>query len=245
MLGIYCRTSKAREEKQSIENQREEGIKCAKKLDIGFRVYIDDGVSGTLDETIRDGLSDLFRDIKKKEITHIYCIDQSRIERDTRTWDFFVAECINNNVEYYPSGVKFELDNDTNRMFAKLMSVVNAYYAEITSKKVRLANARKAKEGKTHGLKPYGYKKGKDNKYEIYEEEARNVRRMFEMSLNGIGAYTIANVFNEENIPTKFSGNFKGEMIRRDKFTNLKTKFQKDKVLWRGNVISDMLRNKM
>jgi site-specific DNA recombinase len=245
MLGIYCRTSKNRVDKYTIENQREAGIKCANKLNLGFRVYIDDGISGTLDETVRDGLSDLFRDIKKKEITHVYCIDQSRIERDTRTWDFFVAECLNNGIEYYPGSIKFDLDNDTNRMLAKLMSVVNSYYSEITSKKVRLANARKAKEGKTHGLKPYGYRKGANNTYEIYEAEAKYVRKMFELSMKGIGAYTIANILNEEGVPTKFSGNFSGEITRRDKHTNTKIKFTKSKILWRGNVISDMLRNKM
>ena len=245
MLGIYCRTSKNRAEKYTIDNQREGGIKCANQLNIGYRVYVDDGISGTLDESVRDGLSDLFRDIRKKEITHVYCIDQSRIERDTRTWDFFVAECINSNIKYYPGGTEYSLDSDTNRMLAKLMSVVNAYYSEITSKKVRLANARKAKEGKTHGLKPYGYKKGKDNKYEIYENEAQHVRRMFELSLSGLGAYSIANIFNEEQIPTKFSGNFSGEITRRDKYTKAKTKFKKADVLWRGNVISDMLRNKI
>lgn len=245
MLGIYCRTSKNRKDKFTIDNQREGGIKCASQLGIGYRVYIDDGISGTMDESVRDGLSDLFRDIRKKEITHVYCIDQSRIERDTRTWDFFVAECLNNDVKYFPGGTEFSLEDGNNIMLAKLMSVVNAYYAEITSKKVRLANARKAKEGKTHGLKPYGYKKGKDNKYEIYEEEAKNVRRMFQLSLKGVGAYTIANIFNEEGIPTKFSRNFTGVITRRDKYTKAKTTFKKANVMWRGNVISDMLKNKM
>lgn len=245
MLGIYCRTSKNRPDKYTIDNQREGGIKCANMLGLGFRVYVDDGISGTLDETVRDGLSDLFRDIRKKEITHIYCIDQSRIERDSRTWDFFVAECLNNNIKYYPGGTEYSLDNGTNRMLAKLMSIVNAYYAEITSKKVRLANAKKAKEGKTHGLKPYGYKKGKDNRYEIDEDEAVNVRKMFELSLKGMGAYSIANLFNEKGIPTKFSRNFSGQITRKDKYTKAKTKFNKSDVMWRGNVISDMLRNKM
>lgn len=245
MLGIYCRTSKNRTEKYTIDNQREGGIKCASVLGIGFRIYVDDGISGTLDESVRDGLSDLFRDIRKKEITHVYCIDQSRIERATRTWEFFVAECINNKIKYFPGGIEFNLESETNRMLANLMSVVNAYYAEITSKKVRLANARKAREGKTHGLKPYGYRKGKNNKYEIDEDEAKNVRRMFELSLKGVGAYSIANLFNEECIPTKFSKNFSGEITRRDKYTKAKTKFKKSDVMWRGNVISDMLRNKM
>jgi DNA invertase Pin-like site-specific DNA recombinase len=245
VLGIYCRTSKNRKDKYTIEDQRESGIKCAYNLGVGYRIYIDDGISGTLDDSVRDGLSDLLRDIRKKEVTHVYCIDQSRIERDTRTWDFFVAECLNHNIKYFPSGAEYSLESDSNRMLAKLMSVVNAYYAEITSKKTRLANARKAKEGKTHGLKPYGYKKGEDNKYEIYEEEAKNVRRMFELSLQGVGAYTIANIFNEERIPTKFSGNFSGVITRRNKYTKSKTTFKKSNVMWRGNVISEMLKNKM
>lgn len=245
MLGIYCRTSKSRKEKHTIENQREAGISCAQKLGLGFRVYVDDGISGTLDESIREGLADLFRDIKKKEITHVYCIDQSRIERDSRTWDFFVAECLNNGIKYYPGGLFFDLDSGTNRMFAKLMSVVNAYYAEITSKKVRLANARKAKEGKTHGLKPYGFKKGKDNKYEVYEAEAKHVRKIFEWSLKGIGAYTIANKLNEKKVPTKFSGNFTGDITRKNQYTKTRTNYSKAKIMWRGNVITDIIKNKM
>ena len=245
MLGIYCRTSKNRPEEYTIDNQRDAGIQCANQLGIGYNTYIDNGISGTLDESIRDGLSDLFRDIKNGDISHVYCIDQSRIERDSRTWDFFVAECLNHEIKYYPGGSFFDLDNGTNRMFAKLMSIVNAYYAEITSKKVRLANASKALLGKTHGLKPYGYKKGVDNKYEIYEEEAKYVKRMFELSLQGIGAYTIANEFNEQGVPTKFSRNFSGEITRKDKYTKNKIKFEKSNVKWRGNVISDMLRNKM
>ncbi|MFZ1558510.1 MAG: recombinase family protein, partial [Saprospiraceae bacterium] len=245
MLGIYCRTSKNREEKYTIQNQREGGIACAKKLGLGFRVYIDDGISGTLDESVRDGLSDLFKDIRKKVITHVYCINQSRIERDTKTWNFFVAECINNNIVYMPGGSPFDLDNPNNRMFAQLMSIVNAYYTEITSKTVRLANARKAKDGKTHGLKAYGYSRDEKNNYIINESEAKQVKRMFALSLSGTGAYTIANMLNEEGVPTKFSGNFKGVIKRKDKFTKAITHFDKSKVRWRGNVIYDILKNKI
>lgn len=245
MLGIYCRTSKNRTEKYTIDNQRETGIKCANNLGIGFRVYIDDGISGTLDDSVRDGLADLFSDIRKNEITHVYCIDQSRIERDSSTWDFFVALCINNDVDYVPSGTYFDLKNPTNLMYARLMSVVNAYYSEITSKKVRLANAKKAKLGKTHGLKAYGYKKDELNNYIVYKEEAKIIKKIFDLSLNGIGTYTIANILNNEGVPTKFSGNFTGKIKRKDAFTKKYTYYEKSKVKWRGNVIYDMLRNKI
>ena len=63
--------------------------------------------------------------------------------------------------------------------------------------------------------------------------------------LKGIGAYTIANIFNSEGIATKFSGNFTGEITRKDKYTKTKTKYNKAKIMWRGNVISDIIKNKM
>lgn len=49
MLGIYCRTSKNRPDKYTLENQREAGIQCALNLGLQYKVYEDDGISGTLD----------------------------------------------------------------------------------------------------------------------------------------------------------------------------------------------------
>ena len=46
-----------------LENQKDNGIKCAQKLGVPYRIYVDDGISGTTDDSIRGGLSDLFRDI--------------------------------------------------------------------------------------------------------------------------------------------------------------------------------------
>jgi site-specific DNA recombinase len=243
MLGIYCRTSKLREVKYTIENQKEGGVKCAQTLGLKYRIYTDDGISGVLDDSVRDGLADLFKDIRSGDISHIYVIDQSRIERETNTWRFFVSLCLNHNVRYFPSGIEYNLDDPTNRMLANVMSIFNAYYAEITSKKVRAANAKKAQLGLTHGLLPYGYSKDQNNKYKVLENEAKYVRLMFKLSLEGKGAYTIANILNEKGIPTKFSGNFTGKIKRKDAYTKEVRYFDKEKVKWRGNVISDILKN--
>jgi DNA invertase Pin-like site-specific DNA recombinase len=245
MLGIYCRTSKARKEKYTISVQKEKGIKCAITLGYPYRIYVDDGISGTLDESVRGGLSDLFQDMKSGELTAVYCIDQSRIERDTQTWLFFVSLIINYKIDYYPEGKIYDLDNPTNRMYAQLMSVVNAYYSEMTSRKVRDANAKKVKLGKTHGLKPFGFQRDELNNYIIFEEEAKHVRRMFDLSLSGCGAYTIANILNAEGIKTKYSRNFDGEITRKIPGTKKEKTFEKKDVIWRGNVISDILKNPM
>ncbi|MFH6935225.1 recombinase family protein [Flavobacterium sp. FlaQc-30] len=244
MLAIYCRTSKNKEEgtDYSIETQQQGGIKLANQLGLQYKFYIDEGMSGTLIIEDRPALADMMSDLKKGIITNIYCIDQSRIERNSIVWDIFSAECITHKCNYYPNGIEFDLTNDESVFNSKLMSLVNSYYAKITSRKVKLANYNKTLKGKTHGMKPYGYQRDEENNFEIFEEEAQYVRKMFELSLKGVGTYTIANILNEEGAPTKFN-RFKGKIKRKDDYTKNVIEFEKSDVKWRGNVIHDMLRN--
>ncbi|MDD2673913.1 MAG: recombinase family protein [Flavobacterium sp.] len=244
MLAIYCRTSKNKVDgtDYSIETQQQGGLKLATQLGLEHRFYVDEGMSGTLAIEDRPSLADMMSDLKKGTITNIYCIDQSRIERNTIVWDMFSAECLNHKCKYYPNGIEFDLTNDESVFNSKLMSLVNSYYAKITSRKVKLANYNKTLKGKTHGMKPYGYQRDENNDFQIFEEEAQYVRKMYDLSLQGIGTYTIANILNEEEAPTKFN-RFKGRIKRKNEFTKKITEFEKSNVKWRGNVIHDMLRN--
>lgn len=244
MLAIYCRTSKNKVDgtDYSIETQQQGGLKLATQLGLEHRFYVDEGMSGTLAIEDRPSLADMMSDLKKGTITNIYCIDQSRIERNTIVWDMFSAECLNHKCKYYPNGIEFDLTNDESVFNSKLMSLVNSYYAKITSRKVKLANYNKTLKGKTHGMKPYGYQRDENNDFQIFEEEAQYVREMYDLSLQGIGTYTIANILNEEEAPTKFN-RFKGRIKRKNEFTKKITEFEKSNVKWRGNVIHDMLRN--
>ena len=244
MLAIYCRTSKNKVDgtDYSIETQQQGGLKLAIQLGLEHRFYVDEGMSGTLAIEDRPSLADMMSDLKKGTITNIYCIDQSRIERNSIVWEIFSAECITHKCNYYPNGIEFDLTNDESVFNSKLMSLVNSYYAKITSRKVKLANYNKTLKGKTHGMKPYGYQRDENNDYQIFEEEAQYVRKMYDLSLQGIGTYTIANILNEEEAPTKFN-RFKGRIKRKNEFTKNITEFEKSNVKWRGNVIHDMLRN--
>ncbi|MCM0666408.1 recombinase family protein [Flavobacterium tyrosinilyticum] len=244
MLAIYCRTSKNKEEgtDYSIETQQQGGIKLASQLGVDYKFYIDEGMSGTLAIEDRPSLADMMSDLKKGIISNIYCIDQSRIERNSAVWNIFSAECTIHECKFYPNGIEFDFSNDESVLGSNLISLVNSYYAKITSRKVKLANYNKTLKGKTHGMKPYGYKRDEDNNFEIFEEEAQYVRKMFKLSLQGIGSYTIANILNAEGAPTKFN-KFKGKIKRKNEFTKNIIEFEKSDVKWRGNVIHDMLKN--
>lgn len=244
MLAIYCRTSKNKDEgtDYSIETQQQGGVKLANQLAIEYRFYIDEGMSGTLAIEDRPALADMMSDLKKGIITNIYCIDQSRIERSSTVWNIFSVECTIHGCKFYPNGIEFDFSNDESVLGSNLMSLINSYYAKITSRKVKLANHNKTLKGKTHGMKPYGYKRDEENNFEIFEEEAQYVRKMFNLSLQGIGSYTIANMLNDEGAPTKFN-RFKGKIKRKNEFTKNVTEFEKSNVKWRGNVVHDMLKN--
>jgi len=122
------------------------------------------------------------------------------------------------------------------------VSLTNELYSSLTSKKVKLSINTNALSGKSHGMSAYGYEKDKEGYVKINSEQAEIVRRIYQLSLSGIGTYTIANTLNEEGVPTKFNS-FKGEIEREDKYTGMVTTYKKEEVRWRGNVLRDMIIN--
>ncbi|MGD0582631.1 MAG: recombinase family protein [Bacteroidales bacterium] len=245
MVGVYCRISKHKEEGRdvSIAVQKRNGIEFAKSIGLEFRVFDDEGVSGATDKIAdRPEFALLLNAIKNKEITHVYCYDQSRIERNNRIWSMFVSLMLEHKCKYYPSGKFLDLDVPENKFFTGVMSLANELYATLTGIKVKEAIYLNAKKGKTHGLCAYGYKKGDNGLFEIIENEANIVKKIFQLSLDGIGTYTIAKMLNAEGIPTKFN-QYTGFFRRKDRYTKQITTYKKENIVWRGNVVHDIITN--
>lgn len=247
MLGIYTRISgtKAVGKDTSIEIQTAEGIKVALKLGMNYRIYSDIGISGTKDEIEdRPSFAQMMKDIDKDIITSVYVFDQSRLERNPKIWQIFQYQVNKKDVKFYPKGVETDLTDPAIKFAAGIQSLTNQLFAEQTREKVNLTFDKRASEGKTHGGLPYGYEKGADGMYQIIPTEAEVVRRIFELSLAGNGSYTIANILNAENIPTKFQTiSKKNSFVRFDPYTGEKIEFKKSEIKWRGNVIYDMIKN--
>jgi site-specific DNA recombinase len=247
MLGIYTRISgkKADGKDTSIETQTQEGIKVALTLGMQYKIYIDKGISGTKDEIEdRPAFAQMMQDVDKDRITAVYVIDQSRLERNPMVWQIFVYQVNKKSVKFYPNGVETDLTDPMTKMITGIVSLTNNLFADLTRQKVNLTFDGRASEGFTHGVLPYGYKKGKDGKFEIDEIEAINVRRIFDLSLAGNGTYTIANTLNDEGIPTKYKNiGGKATYVRTDKYTGESTTFERKNIKWRGNVIYDMIKN--
>ncbi len=69
-------------------------------------------------------------------------------------------------------------------------------------KKRRISNKIKGNAGEPMGLPPYGYMKNPDGSksWVVDEEAATVVRRIFSMTMDGIGPHQIADILASENI---------------------------------------------
>jgi site-specific DNA recombinase len=243
MLAIYCRHSKPKEESKdtAIPTQKLYGIQLAESLGMEYDFYIDKGISGTSIDG-RDGMQKLVTDIKSKKISAVYAYDQSRIERDTSFWLEFCSLVVDNGVRYFENTKEIDLTDPTNVMNTTMQSAFSAYYAAQTSVKVKESIKRNAEKGKVRGILPYGYIKDSEGFVIKHPEQAKVVELIYELSLGGMGTYSISNVLNEQNIPTKFH-DFEGEIKRKADKYKPERKFKKSEVRWRGNVIYDMIKN--
>ena len=78
-------------------------------------------------------------------------------------------------------------------------------YAKDISKKVKASKHKNAVNGLFNGNRtPYGYKRSENDKHKLVidEECAKNVRRIFDLYLEGTALSQIAYTFNDEHIPT-------------------------------------------
>lgn len=245
MVAIYCRISKKKEESKddSIPTQKEKGVLLANQLGLPYEFYVDSGISGTKDEiTDRPEFARMYKDIDDGKVSVVFTQYQDRLERNSLIWQLFVTKMLEKQCKFYPGGKFLDLENPQNRFIATVMSASNALYAALTSMRVKDSIRKKASESRFRGIKAYGYYSGNDGRLAINEEEAVVVKRIFNYSESGVGTYRIANILNDEKIPTRFN-KIKGERTKKDSYTEKPIVFKNKDTRWRGNVIYDMITN--
>lgn len=243
MLGIYCRISVAKDEgkDRSINDQEQLGIELAEKLNLSYKVYKDEGLSGTLPIDERPAFSSLIDEVYSGLITKVYVLDQSRLERSPEV-RFAVNKVFKeNNVELYTDNGLVQ--NDIESEFAgDLMSVINNFYTKITSKKIKSVLKRNAQEGRRFAILPYGYSADNDKMLVVNEIESLVIKRIFKLSLDGVGTNKIAELLNADNVPTRYNG-MSGTISTKDKYDKRITTREKSSVQWSGNSIRGILNN--
>ena len=115
------------------------------------------------------------------------------------------------------------------------------YQSKIMSEKIKKAYTAKAKKGKFMGsFASYGYKRDPEDKnhFIIDEEAAEIVRMIFDLYINGTGQIEIANVLNQQNIPTPSE-------YKRQQGLNYKNSNESHVNQWTYSTVHKILQNKM
>ena len=245
-LGIYCRISRAKDGNDlSIPDQKQKGIKKAKELGLPFELYVDEGKSGASDKIEdRPEFERFIADVMNGKLSAVYAYDQSRFERNPKV-RFAINEIFKkNNVDYYTElDGMVDLNDPQAEFFGDLLSVINKYHVTVTKIKVKSALKTRVESGKAHSILPYGYKKDENGSLIIDQEESDIIRKIYDLSLSGIGTRTIADYLNENGVQTRYNKIQIGTISTKNRYTGTITVTDKKDIKWAGNTIRNIIKN--
>lgn len=206
VTALYCRLSRDDEfngDSASIQTQKTMLSQYARENHLQNCVYyIDDGYSGTNFE--RPDFKRLIDDIELNKVQTIVVKDLSRLGREYLQTGYYTEIFFpKHNVRFVAINDNFDSSVGEND-FAPFKNIINEWYAKDCSKKVKSALMTKARNGEYVGSRPaYGYSKSPDNKKKLIpDENAKTVRLMFKMALEGKTCFEILTYLKESKIPT-------------------------------------------
>lgn len=246
VIAIYMRLSQddgdSDRESNSIVNQRHFLYSYVEKHFENYDLleFQDDGYTGA--NFLRPGISELLEKVKNGKVDCIIVKDLSRFSRDYIEIGAYLEQI-------FPfAGVRFIAVNDgydSDRfkgnvagMDTSFKNLLNDLYCKDISVKVKSALKMKKESGiYANGSCTFGYRKDPEDRHKLLidEEEADIVRRIFQMTLDGISSHKIAQTFNAEGVKTPIE--YKMER-------GIATMTPKGKRFeWSGSTICQMLRN--
>lgn len=205
----YVRVSTDHENQEdSLENQTATYKRMIEENEkyVFVGIYADQGITGFVEK--RPELQRMMEDARAGNIDLIITKSISRFARNTVTVLKFVRELKELGV-----GIIFEEQNiHTLSSDGELMLTVLSSFAQeealSTSANNRWSMRKRFEQGRIwiNTERFLGYDKGEDGNLVINPEQAKIVRRIFDMYLTGIGSKKIADILNEESIPTVTGG---------------------------------------
>ncbi|HFJ9387310.1 TPA: recombinase family protein [Bacillus nitratireducens] len=174
--------------------------------------YADKGISGT-SISGRHGLQKMLEDAKKGLFSEVIVWKISRLARNTIDILKIVEELNKNNVVFRSFSENFETETPMGKFALQMMGAVAELERNTIVDNVKLGMTQRAKEGKWNGGSMLGYT-CIDKELKIVEEEAKIVRYIFDLYINGKGYKAIANKLNHEGYKTKRKKSFSINSIR-------------------------------
>ena len=187
-------------ESNSISNQKSQLEDYARSQGFPNPVHFtDDGISGTCFD--RPGFLAMMKEVEAGRVEYLLIKDMSRLGRDYLKVGQIMEILRQKGVRLIAinDGVDSARGDDD---FTPFRNIMNEYYARDTSRKIRSTFQSKGKSGKhVTGTVIYGYlwNEARDQ-WLVDEYSAGIVKRIFAMTIEGMGPYQIASRLKEERV---------------------------------------------
>ena len=207
--AIYCRLSKEDEtrtgESESIQNQKSMLIQYAMEQEFElYQIYSDEDYSGI--DRNRPAFNAMIQAASEHRFDVVLAKTQSRFTRDMELVEKYLhGKFIEWGVRFIAVVDHVDTDDTANKKSRQINGLINEWYLEDLSANVRSVLNHKRKEGQyIASFALYGYQKAPDakGKLVIDPEAAEVVKRIFALALSGMGAHKIAQILNEEGVPS-------------------------------------------
>ncbi|AAO36645.1 recombinase family protein [Clostridium tetani] len=222
----YARFSSDNQREESIEAQIMDIKKYALKNNITvLREYVDEAISGRTFE--RKSFKRMIEDAKKNMFDLILVHKVDRFARNR--YDAAIYKSIlkkhNIKIKYVMQPID---DSPEGNLMEGILESFAEYYSENLANEVMKGLKINAKKAQFNGgYPPLGYDIAEDKTYIINEREARIVREIFDLYLDGIGYKKIADILNNKGYKNKrgkpFVFNSIPTILKNDKYCGIYT----------------------
>lgn len=237
VVAIYKRVStddQAREGHSLEEQERIIRNHCETYGYKIYKVYSDEGFSGK-ETTKRKQFNKMMADMKAKKFNKIIALKLDRITRDLYDFVTFTKSLDKYNCGFEFVLEKFDTTSPSGRMILNILGVFAQFEREMIRERTLIGVHGAIDKGHYGGPIPLGYKKDKESKlYLIDEETAPIVKEIFNLCLKGKTYSQISQLMKDKYSYMSYN--------RRDKKTKEAYTVQKS---WTDSTISTILNNKV
>ena len=238
-VALYIRVSTDKQFKDGygLEDQKKrlEQYCLAKNYDV-YKIYCD-GESAK-EKNYRPQYNEMLESMKKGKFNKILTIKLDRISRSTKDFYILLETIKENNCELEFIDTPLDLSGSGGKMMAGILILFAEFERDLIVDRTLRGVNEAAHNGHFGGPLPLGYMKpiinGKKSKtLSIYEYEAKVVREIFDLCLNGKTYSQIANVMKEKysNLTYDRKDSVTGEIISKNR-------------VWKDSTICVILNNK-
>lgn len=215
--AAYCRVSSDSEDQLNsfmAQLKYYENFLADSETETLINVYADEGITGTREDK-REDFQRMMSDCRKGKIDRIYTKSISRFARNTR-------DCLKNirELKFLGITVFFEKEgidtaNMTDEMMITIMGGLAQEESTSISQNMRWSIQKRMQNG-TYKIArpPFGFDII-DGNLEINEAQAKIVNQIFNWYISGCGLLKIANILNENNIPSnQLQGKWTADVVK-------------------------------